>query len=477
MLDSLLTQPEGKTLEFKRDLSSPKPLLKTLTAFANTAGGRLVIGVDDQKRVIGVEDPLTEEERLCNLIADSIAPRLVPNVELITVQGKTLLIAEVFLSGSRPHFLRADGPETGVYVRLGSSNRQADRELITELRRSVEGGTFDELPEPALSSDDLDLAAARAAFRGRRELDEQGLLTLRLLRREQGSLVPTKGAILLFGKDRLAHFPDAWIQCGRFTGTTKTHIFDHTELHEPLPQAVESILLFLKKHAFRGADLSGIHRRDVWSIPLTILREVVVNALVHTDYSQRGAPIRVSFFDDRIEVENPGILLPGLTIEDMMQGVSRIRNPVIARVFRELDIIEQWGSGIRRILEQAKAENLPAPEILEIGMRVRFIVRLSTPVHTAGPTTEQVTAPVTAPVNDYIEKLLRLLVEREPLGNEELRVAFSLKSRRRLRETYLDPSLAAALIERTLPDKPNSRLQKYRLTPAGRALIASSGRH
>jgi ATP-dependent DNA helicase RecG len=170
MIESLLTLPEGKTLEFKRDLSSPKPLLKTLVAFANSAGGRLVVGVDDAKKVIGVADPLAEEERLCNLIADSIAPRLVPNIELITVEGKTLLIAEVFLSGSRPHFLRAEGPESGVYVRLGSTNRQADRELIGELRRSVEGGSFDELPMPSLSEDDLDLKTAQASFKGKREL-------------------------------------------------------------------------------------------------------------------------------------------------------------------------------------------------------------------------------------------------------------------------------------------------------------------
>ena len=80
MIDHLVSQPEGKTLEFKRDLSSPKPLLKTLVAFANTAGGRLVIGVSDDRQITGVKDPLAEEERLCNLIADSIAPRLVPNV-------------------------------------------------------------------------------------------------------------------------------------------------------------------------------------------------------------------------------------------------------------------------------------------------------------------------------------------------------------------------------------------------------------
>ena len=147
-IDQLMAQPEGKTLEFKRDLSSPKSLLKTLVAFANTAGGRLVIGVDDQRKIVGVEQPLDDEERLCNLIADTISPRLVPNVELITVEGKTLLVVEVFVSGARPHWLKAEGPEHGVYVRLGSTHRQADQALIDELRRTAEGVAFDELPMP-----------------------------------------------------------------------------------------------------------------------------------------------------------------------------------------------------------------------------------------------------------------------------------------------------------------------------------------
>ena len=124
----LLKSDEGKTLEFKQDLSSPRNLLKTLVAFANTAGGRIIIGLADKTREpIGIDNPLDEEERLCNMIADSINPRLVPNLELTTVDGKTLLVIEVFLSNSRPHYLRTEGPETGVYVRLGSTNRQADR--------------------------------------------------------------------------------------------------------------------------------------------------------------------------------------------------------------------------------------------------------------------------------------------------------------------------------------------------------------
>lgn len=180
-IEQLKTQPESKTLEFKRDLSSPKPLLKTLVAFANAAGGRLVIGVDDARQVVGVSHPLDDEERLCNLIADSIAPRLIPNVDMITLEGKTLLIVEVFVSGTRPHWLKAEGAEHGVYVRLGSTNRQADQALIDELRRTVEGAAFDELPMPDLALADLDLVAAQKLFHGVRALDDHALRTLKLV--------------------------------------------------------------------------------------------------------------------------------------------------------------------------------------------------------------------------------------------------------------------------------------------------------
>jgi ATP-dependent DNA helicase RecG len=155
-IQDILQQPESKTLEFKRDLSSPRPILKTLLAFANTAGGRLIVGIMDDHNIIGVDNPLDEEERLCSLIADSISPRLVPNIELMTVENKTILIIDVYVIGQRPHWLKSEGPEHGVYVRLGSTNRQADNALIAELRRSAEGISFDEMPMPDLTINDLD---------------------------------------------------------------------------------------------------------------------------------------------------------------------------------------------------------------------------------------------------------------------------------------------------------------------------------
>jgi ATP-dependent DNA helicase RecG len=470
-ITQIITMPEGKTLEFKRNLSSPINMLKTLVAFANSAGGRLLIGVEDGTReVLGIENPLDEEERLCNLIADSIEPRLVPNVELIALQDKSLLAVEVYPSGSRPHWLKREGPLEGVYVRLGSTNRKADRSLIEELKRTAQGITFDEMPMPELSVDALDIAAAKALFKGQRDLNEKELLALKIITQTQGRLVPTIGGMLLFGKEREEHFPDAWIQCGRFAGTTKSVIFDHTEIHEHLPIAVERIIEFIKKHAMRGADFSKIRRRDVWSIPLTIMREAVINAIVHADYSQMGAPLRVAIYDDRVEIENPGILMPGLTIEDVKQGVSKIRNRVIARMFKELNLIEQWGSGVCRIFEEAKEQNLPEPAIEEIGMRIRFTVYL------AESMTTEVSLSSTEQVSEQVSEQVRLLLsclQQGPLGGREAMKCAGLNHRPTFLYDYLQPAIQAGFVEMTQPDSPKSPTQKYRLTAKGKALLTT----
>ncbi|MCL7414343.1 MAG: helix-turn-helix domain-containing protein [ANME-2 cluster archaeon] len=481
-ITQIISMPEGKTLEFKRDISSPKNILKTLVAFANTAGGRLIIGVEDESReVLGVSDPLDEEERICNLIADSIKPRLVPNVELISFENKTLLIVEVYPSGSRPHCLKSEGPADGIYVRLGSTNRKADMELIAELKRSVTGTSFDEQALPDKTVDDLDFEAAATCFERHRKLMKEELESLRIVVKYQGHLVPTVGGILLFGKGRELIFPDAWIQCGRFIGKDKADIFDHIDIHDHLPVAVKKVMEFLKKHAMRGADFSELRRKDIWSIPMTILREAVVNAVVHADYSQRGAPIRIAFFDDRIEIENPGILLPGMTVEDMLQGVSKIRNHVIARVFRELDLIEQWGSGVRRMFKEAEALGLPRPEIIEIGMRVRFIVYLAESI--AVKTTDSVTdeaglrpksRPELRPKSQLAAKVLILLMKNDA-GKAELASGVGHRTVSGELKKQIKNLLELDYIEMTIPDKPRSSKQKYRLTAKGKDFLAKEG--
>ena len=475
-IEHLLTQPEGKTLEFKRDLSSPRNLLKTLVAFANSAGGIVLIGVADDRTVIGLEQPLDDEERLDNLIGDAIAPRLVPNVEILSWQDRSILAVEVFPGSNRPYYLKSEGQPDGVYVRLGSSNRQAGSALAAELRRSSEGIVFDEMPMPDLGPDDLDIQAAQRLFSDRRKLDEQALLSLRVLVRDQGRLVPSKGGMLLFGKDRGAYFPDAWVQCGRFIGVDKAHIFDHVEIHASLPDCVEQVMLFLKKHAIRGADFSNVRRQDVWSIPLLILREAVTNALVHADYSHPGAPIRVAFFDDRIEVESPGILVPGMTIEEMRQGVSNLRNRVIARVFRELGLIEQWGSGVRRMFREASELGLPEPVIEEIGMHLRITVFIGQNRLMKTSAKSGVESGVESEDGPSVSwRVLHVLKEGTPLSKIEIAKALGRTRPNRYLDESMRRLIAADEVAYTLPEKPNSRLQKYRLTEKGKARLSRMG--
>jgi len=373
-----LLRPEGKTVEFKRDLSSPEKVLCTLIAFANTAGGSLVIGVEDgTKNVRGLADPLKEEERLTSLIADRISPRMAPSIDVVAWRSAQLIVVEVFPSPTRPYFLKSQGPENGVYVRIGSTNRKADATMIQEMRRTVTNETFDESMVMNLDSEALDFRVASELFTKRERFNKTDAQTLRLLISHGRRLVPTVGGVLLFGKNPQAHYPDAWIQCGRFGGTDKTQLTDTIECRGQLPGALEEAYRFIQRHATQALEINGLKHTKRPSIPLRAARELLVNAVVHADYAQSGAPIRVSIFDDRLEVENPGILLAGLTIDDIRQGVSRLRNRVIGRVFKELGYIEQWGSGIQRASSECVAAGLPPPELEERGFRFRATLRIN----------------------------------------------------------------------------------------------------
>lgn len=371
-LIELLRRPEGKTLEFKRDLSSPEGVLRSITAFANTAGGILLIGVEDRtRRVRGVQNPLLLEERLASLIADNIRPHLVPDLEILPWRRAHVVALQVYPSPSRPHFVKALGPEAGVFVRIGSTNRRADRELIGELSRLTRNESFDEQPMPALNSEAIDFRAASECFHPVRKLKRSDLPTLKLTVKHQGRWVPTTGGILLFGKNREAHFPDAWIQAGRFDGTDRNHILDTAEIRSLPVQAIEETIAFVRRNTSREAVIGDVHRTDRWTFPPAAVREAVINSIVHADYSQRGAPIRVSIFSDRMEVENPGLLPFGLTVEDIQKGMSKLRNRVIGRVFHALGLIEQWGSGIRRMTAACHEAGLGDPLLEEIGTHFR----------------------------------------------------------------------------------------------------------
>lgn len=415
-LTDTLRKPEGKTLEFTRDLSSPDGFLRTVVAFANTAGGTILIGVEDRTRHIrGVTDPLTLEERIANLVSDSISPRLLPDLELLSYRDSHVLAIRAYPSSTRPHYLRRAGLDSGTYVRVGSTNRRADAELVAEMHRYSRGETFDERAMPDLDPEAIDFRAASESFAEVRKLTRRDLESLRLITSHQGRNVPTVGGVLLFGRDRLAHFPDAWIQAGRFDGTDKSRILDSTNFEMPLVDALQAAVAFIEKHSVRGMEIGPVRRTVRWNLPPTAVREALVNAVAHSDYSQRGAPLRLAIFDDRLEVENPGLLPFGLTLEDLPRGVSKLRNRVIGRVLHELGMVEQWGSGAQRMIAACKESGLPAPTWEEIGVRLRVTIR-----------TDQIAA---VSVDPKDQTILELLESRDGLGTGEIAAVVGLSSR------------------------------------------------
>lgn len=372
MLPELLAKEEGKTLEFKENCRPTQRILRTVVAFANTAGGTLVFGVRDRtKEVIGLSDPLKEEERLANLFADNIRPMLIPDIRIISWRDRAIIVVLVpHLIG--PYYLRSEGPAKGVYIRLGSTNRRAGPEIIAEIQRLAVNTSFDEQPCTELNSEAIDFRAASEFFaQVSLKLTPAKRHSLNLLVDHGGREVPTRGAVLLFGKKRRDLFPDAVIRCARFRGTDKSRFLDQVEIDEYLPRAVESAMAFVERHTAQALEIERVRRKEIPEYPPAAIREAIINAIVHADYSIGGMSINVAVFDDRIEISNPGSLPFGLTLEAAIAGVSKLRNRVIGRVFRELKLIEQWGSGMGRMISACAEAGLRPPHFEEIGNSFR----------------------------------------------------------------------------------------------------------
>ena len=253
-----------------------------------------------------------------------------------------VLAVRVHPSAGRPHHV---GPllESGTYVRVGSTNRRADGHLIEEMRRFVRGESFDERPWPDVDSEALDFRAASESFAEFRTLNKNDLHILALCTMHQGRKVATVGGVLLYGQDRLAHFPDAWIQAGRFDGLDRSRIADHAQLTMPLAETIPAAIAFVERHTERGLDVGPVRHR----------------------------------------------------IEDLPRGVSKLRNRVIGRVFHELRLIEHWGSGAQRMIASCQQAGVPVPIWEEIGTRLRVTM-----------STEPVDAATADPIDQAILNLL-----------------------------------------------------------------------
>jgi predicted HTH transcriptional regulator len=321
-----------------------------------------------------VADPFDLEERIASLITDSIAPRLLPDLEVLAWRKTHVVAVQVYPSPARPHHLVKAGVHDGTYVRVGSTNRRADDALIAEMQRFARGEAFDERAMPSLDSEAIDFRAASDSFVEVRRLSRRDLHTLRLLTEYHGREVPTTGPAPVRAGSAAAL--SGCLDPGRPIPIDRAVIEDHAELKGFLPRAIEDAIAFVEKHSTHGARIGRMRRSESWSLPPVAVREAVINAVAHSDYSQSGAPIRVALFDDRLEVENPGLLPFGLTVADLPLGVSKLRNRVISRVFHELGLVEQWGSGVQRMFAACRDAGLAAPLLEEVDIRFRVTLRI-----------------------------------------------------------------------------------------------------
>lgn len=377
-LDQLISQPEGSTLDFKRDLSSLTKVVRTIAAIANTANGTIVIGVDDDKTVAGLTDPLKDEERLARAVADSIEPLLLVNIQHASRESASVLVVDIPFS-PRPYYLRNLGPENGVYVREGSTNTVADPATIAELRRQAASQSFDLEAIPAISGEDLDGARIRAAFSS--VLPASKLQTLGATCQYSGRQVATRAGVILFGTDeqRREHARDARMRCAAFRGIDKSEFIDRAPEFDELTvlEALDALDVFLRRNLRSGAAFGGgLRRQNVEEYHREALRELVVNAIAHANYAATGTPISIQLFADRLEVISPGRFPPGTTVQSFKEGMSKIRNRGIADVLHHLDIMETWGSGYSRI-RRSFAEGYPEPTWQEVGGSVKVLL----PVH------------------------------------------------------------------------------------------------
>ncbi len=372
MIEKYLARNEGKTLEFKENCRKIQAIARTAVALANTAGGSIIIGVKDKtKEVVGVSEPLMDEERLANAFSDCISPLLVPDIQIHVWRNRQLIVVNV-PHAVGPYYIRSEGPDSGVYVRLGSTNRPAGPEMVAAIKRLACNTFFDEMPRLEINSEAIDFRAASELFEQvSHPLTPPKRRSLGLTIIQGNREVPTNGAVLLFGRKRGELFPNATVRCARFKGTDTSQFLDQNEIDEYLPIAVEKAISFIERHTRQGLEIGRLRNRNLPEYPPEAIREAIINAIVHADYGIGGAGIRVAIFDDRIEITNPGLLPFGLTLEAAVSGVSRLRNRVIGRTFRELGLIEQWGSGIGRMVNVCTKTGLPRPRFEELGTNFR----------------------------------------------------------------------------------------------------------
>ena len=378
---------ESKNVEFKEDLPEKSiKYMKSVVAFANGTGGKIIFGVADKTREVvgfGKEDVFKKIDAIANAVSDSCEPAIIPDITAQTIDGKTVIVVEVSEGRQRPYYIKALGREGGVYVRVAGTTRLADEYMIKELLFEGSNRHFDQILCTGLTITDEEIDGLCNAMKeqaiknahseeqkasvkdvGRQQLRSWGILIER-----DGKDYPSNAFAILTGNGGL----HVATQCGVFKGTTKEVFVDRREYDGPLWEQIEEAYQFVLRNIHLGATFEGVYRQDVYEIPPDAIRELIINAMVHRSYLDHGT-IQIAIYDDRLEITSPGKLPMGQTIERMKEGYSKIRNEALAYAFSYMNLIEHWGSGIPRIIGKVKAAGLREPEFIggDVDLRINI---------------------------------------------------------------------------------------------------------
>lgn len=368
MLADEIKAGESVNIEFKREVpKKSEKYIKSVIAFANTAGGKIVIGVDDETHeIVGVDknEVFKIMDGITNTISDMCYPQIFSNIGVDTIDGKSVIVIEVYPGASRPYYIKALGKEAGTYIRVSGTSRPADEAILKDLELQGTNHSFDEMVCVEQKYDEgkaeelcaaikqymVEAARTKSEKEKVKDVTVQNLVNWGILKSiDGGTLAPTNAFVLLTNNT----FPFAKIQCALFKGTERVVFIDKRDFEGPLYEQIEEAYEFVLKHINLGAEISGLVRTDAYELPTEAIREAIVNATTHRNFLDRAC-VHVAVYDDRVEVTSPGMLYGGLTIEQIKEGGSKICNRCIAEVFSRMKIIESWGTGIKRMFSSCK---------------------------------------------------------------------------------------------------------------------------
>jgi len=435
-LQKLITQGESQTLEFKSSLKLRSEIGKTISAFANTKGGVVLIGVSDQGKVIGITIGKKTIEDTANWIKQNTDPPNYPSIKTHQINNKKIIKVSVKESPEKPVFFK-----NHAFQRVGKTNQRILASKIRELAKQEKTKQhWDEKICQRATLEDIDEAKVKwflkkAKYERRLDISpdtsaREALKRLGLTR--NGRL--TNAAVLLFSKNPQKFFLQAKLRCARYKGTTPITFISLKVIEGNIINQIEEAETFVLSHIKKAAKIVMFKREEAWEYPPSALREAVVNAVCHRDYSS-ASDITIGIFDDRIEISNPGRLPEPLTPVMLKQKHKSIpRNSLIANAFFLIKNVEQWGEGTNKIVKWCLEHGLKEPDFEEIGGG--FLVKFYAPKDILSLIPESTKVDLKeVGLNERQIEALRLMVNKgKILTNESYRQHFNVPRRTAARD-------------------------------------------